>query len=110
MTNAKVICVTPTQVIIECPYCGGYHFHGNAEHDINLESYEHRVSHCVELNIGKVLGSGEGYYMVTDANTFRLDTESCSFFKALIKGMDRVNKEISKHHYKMLELKGRLLA
>jgi len=60
--NAEVVAVDREHVVVLCPYCGEFHWHGS-NGDITKQDYGTRLLHCIDVDRGS-------YELVTTEKPF----------------------------------------
>ncbi len=61
-------------VVIICPICGQFHWHGTSDFDINKLNYSTRVPHCTTEDIAKRCDKDDHFYsyeLIADEETIR---------------------------------------
>jgi hypothetical protein len=63
--KAEVVAVDREHVVVLCPYCGEFHWHGSND-EITKQDYGTRLLHCIDVDRGS-------YELVTTEKTIRKD-------------------------------------
>ena len=72
--KAQVVAVDMKHVVIICPVCGQFHWHGTGGFGINKLNYGTRVPHCTTKDIAKKCDKSEPYKeyeLITSKETIR---------------------------------------